>query len=526
MAPSETSGFAEDDKPLSYHGATTNAPASASASASERMIATETVINVDEAIESIGFGKFQRRVLWAAGLCFTADATEVMLLSFLSLTLQSEWGLTARQTANMTACVFAGSLAGTLILGYLGDHLGRRPVFLLSSAIISLFGVFTAFATGYASLLSIRFMVGFGVGGLTVPFDIFAEFLPTSHRGKHLLVIEYFWTAGSLMTPLFAYLALDTSWRIFVILCAMPCILSGFLGVCLVPESPRWLISVGQDDQAMAVIRNAARVNGVDPDVVFHSDVKLKDEHVEESGFCDLLSRKWRKITILLWFTWVGYAIGYYGTILTVTRVFDADDVEGAETQGGTPDFDYQAIFISASAEILGLFVVIQTVDSFGRIPTQAMSYVGGGIFLFSLSMFAETADRHVLTGLAFCARAFEMAGSCVTWVSTAEILTTEIRTTGHSAANAMGRTGAFMTPYLVGTNNPIKFVGCVMLAIHLITAVSAYHLPESKGRDLGHTSLEDNEANGEEGKDGSEMTFRYDNDAEARRPASPGPIV
>jgi MFS family permease len=170
-------------------------------------------------------------------------------------------------------------------------------------------------ATGYASLLGIRFMVGFGVGGLTVPFDIFAEFLPTSHRGKHLLVIEYFWTAGSLITPLFAYLTLETSWRLFVILCAVPCIISGFLGACLVPESPRWLISVGRDDQALAVIKNAAAVNGKNLDLTYHRHVKLKDEHVEESGFRDLLSRRWRRITLFLWFTWIGYAIGYYGTV-------------------------------------------------------------------------------------------------------------------------------------------------------------------------------------------------------------------
>ena len=53
----------------------------------------------------------------------------------------------------MTACVFAGSLVGTLTLGYLGDHVGRRPAFLLSTAIISLFGVFTAFATGVSGEL-------------------------------------------------------------------------------------------------------------------------------------------------------------------------------------------------------------------------------------------------------------------------------------------------------------------------------------------------------------------------------------
>mmetsp|Transcript_24391 Transcript_24391/g.44054 ORF Transcript_24391/g.44054 Transcript_24391/m.44054 type:complete len:518 (-) Transcript_24391:34-1587(-) len=511
MAPSETSNIVDDDKAALYQG---------ESNASERILPAETIIKVDDAIESIGFGKFQRRVLWAAGLCFTADATEIMLLSFLSLTLQSEWGLTPRQTANVTACVFAGSLIGTLTLGYLGDHLGRRPIFLLSSAIIALFGVFTAFATGYASLLGIRFMVGFGVGGLTVPFDIFAEFLPTSHRGKHLLVIEYFWTAGSLMTPLFAYFALETSWRLFIILCALPCIISGFLGVCLVPESPRWLISVGEGGRALSIIRNAAAVNGVDPDIIFHSNVRLKDEEVKESGFRDLLNRKWRKVTLLLWLTWMGYAIGYYGTVLAVTRIFDADADEGADAQDGTPTFDYQAIFISASAEILGLFVVIQTVDSVGRIPTQAMSYIFGGIFLFSLAMSAGTASNNLLTVLAFCARAFEMMGSCVTWVSTAEILPTEIRSTGHSAANAMGRTGAFMSPYLVGTNVPIKFVGAAMLAIHLLTACCAWHLPESKGKDLGHVTDED-EVDSVGEKDGSEMTFPYDSNDTVALPSS-----
>mmetsp|Transcript_9188 Transcript_9188/g.19611 ORF Transcript_9188/g.19611 Transcript_9188/m.19611 type:complete len:522 (+) Transcript_9188:142-1707(+) len=509
MPPTEKSNIAEgayhpdadaDDtsKPPSYHGEPT-------------VTVEDKFIKIDDAIESIGMGGFQRRVLIAAGLCFTADATEIMLLSFLSLTLQSEWDLTARQTANMTACVFAGSLVGTLTLGYLGDHYGRRPAFLMSCAIISIFGVLTAFATGYESLLGIRFMVGFGVGGLTVPFDIFAEFLPTTHRGKHLLVIEYFWTMGSLMTPLFAYLTLETSWRFFVILCAVPCIISGIMGICLVPESPRWLISVGRDEQALKVVRSAATANGLNPDELFPANVKLKDEHVEESGFRDLLSRKWRKVTLFLWFTWLGYAIGYYGTILAVTRVFDP---EAGENIGGTPGFDYKAIFISASAEIVGLVVVIQTVDSIGRIPSQVTAYICGGIFVFSLSMVANTANTTVLTILAFCARAFEMMGSCVTWVSTAEILSTEIRTTGHSAANAMGRTGAFISPYLIGTNNPIKSVGSIMLVIQIFTAFCACHLPESKGREIGHTDeIDDAEdiADDSAETDGNEMTIRYD---------------
>ena len=97
-----------------------------------------------------------------------------------------------------------------------------------------------------------------------------------------------------------------------------------------------------------------------------------------------------------------------------------------------------------------------------------------------------------------------EMMGSCVTWMSK-KILTTEIR---YNVAR--GRMGAFCSPYLIGTDNPIKSVGVTMLVIHVITALTAWNLPESKGKDLGHTSLED-VANDEIDDSGNEMAFRYD---------------
>ena len=57
----EMSAMQDEDKPPSYHGETITTGNNASS-------VDEKIITVDEAIESIGFGKFQRRVLWAAGL--------------------------------------------------------------------------------------------------------------------------------------------------------------------------------------------------------------------------------------------------------------------------------------------------------------------------------------------------------------------------------------------------------------------------------------------------------------------------
>ena len=61
------------------------------------------------------------------------------------------------------------------------------------------------------------------------------------------------------------------------------------------------------------------------------------------------------------------------------------------------------------------------------------------------------------------------------------------------------------------------------MLAIQIVTAWAAYNLPESKGRDLGHTSLEDAKVDGEEETEGSEMAFRYGDDATKPATSSTG---
>lgn len=78
---------------------------------------------------------------------------------------------------------------------------------------------------------------------------------------------------------------------------------------------------------------------------------------------------------------------------------------------------------------------------------------------------------------------------ACSTWVSTAEIFTTEIRTTGHSTSNAVARLGGSFSPYLVTASTPTRLIGSVLLAVSLCTAYATWNLPETAGKRLG-TSL------------------------------------
>ena len=218
-------------------------------------------LSIDDAIEQLGVGRFQLLILLASGLCYGSDSMEMILLSFLSVVLKAQWELSDSDTALITSCVFLGATTGTIVSGYLGDHWGRKPVFCLTAFIICFFGFATGLATDLPSLLFCRFMVGFGVGGGTVPFDTLAEFVPKTHRGRDLLMMGYFWTGGTLckpdtslhivfhvvrltdcllllrtpVVPVVAILTLAQSdnqenhhneWRWFVIILAIPCLIA------------------------------------------------------------------------------------------------------------------------------------------------------------------------------------------------------------------------------------------------------------------------------------------------------------
>ena len=85
-------------------------------------------------------------------------------------------------------CFCLGAFLGTLVLGPLGDTLGRKPLFVFSTAVISICGMLTAISTNYIIMMVFQFGVGFGLGGVVIPFDAIAEFIPNEQRGARLPV--------------------------------------------------------------------------------------------------------------------------------------------------------------------------------------------------------------------------------------------------------------------------------------------------------------------------------------------------
>jgi MFS family permease len=196
-----------------------------------------------------------------------------------------------------------------------------------------------------------------------------------------------------------------------------------------------------------------------------------------------------------MWGTWAGFAFLYYGTVMVITEVFAADGreyVDGDDESGYS--FDYSAIFTSATAEIAGTTLILFLIDRVGRIRSQAYSYLTGGIMVCILCLLAssENSNRVLMIIIAFLARMFFMSASCATWVSTAEILTTEVRSTGHAASNAVARLGGALSPILVSGKMSYPATALVLVLVSMGTFACSWHLPETHGKALGASSPQD----------------------------------
>jgi MFS family permease len=161
--------------------------------------------SVDDALLSSGFGRYQILILSYAGVGLIAEAMEMMLLSFVGPSVQLEWKLTSHQESMITSIVFVGMLIGAYTWGVVSDNYGRRRGFLFTAIVTSGAGFLSAFAPNYVSLISLRFLVGIGLGGGPVLASWFLEFVPAPTRGTWMVVFSAFWTVGTIFEASLAW---------------------------------------------------------------------------------------------------------------------------------------------------------------------------------------------------------------------------------------------------------------------------------------------------------------------------------
>jgi len=471
-------------------------------------------IKIDELIEGIPFGRFHYRMMVLSGLATMSDALETNILSFISLCAGADWGLTNTEIAALTSAIFAGEMLGSMFWGPVSDRYGRRFVFIAHVCVMVLFGILSGLSPNYATLITFRMMVGFAIGGCTVPYDLQAELTPSKVRGRVMGVNSIFWTIGALIVSGLAAAVLErddaSTWRILVYLTTIPMVIALVFGIWLLPESPRWLLTKGRREEAEQILKDAAIFNGTP--ITFSFELILEDddstkgvELIEQGKKSDsspappynpqndhgndliselkaILSPNRRHVTLPGWTIWFCFGFAYYGIVLFVARIFQDSDDDG-ELQCS---FDYTSIFINAAMENIGTLVVLTCVDWLGRVNLQTGLYSSAAFGAFWMGMHGKKGfQTGFILFVSSLARASVSGASGVSWIHAPELYETKYRGIGHSTNYFVARVGAMICPFLVDSSADFVAIGTTLSLICIVAAGASRFLPETANKEL-----------------------------------------
>ena len=193
----------------------------------------------------------RRAVLTAAIAALLFDGFELGLMPVASLAVsESLLGdaytkeLGGSWFASFTAALMFGAAVGGIVLGRLGDWVGRAKALGISILFYSLFAGVGAWVETQEQMLVLRFFVGLGVGGVWPnAVALASECWPDKSRPKVAGLLGAALNLGILALSQVARtwpITVD-SWRWIFGLAAVPAVL-GVMVLWLLPESPAWLV--------------------------------------------------------------------------------------------------------------------------------------------------------------------------------------------------------------------------------------------------------------------------------------------
>ncbi|XP_070571836.1 synaptic vesicle 2-related protein-like [Ptychodera flava] len=463
----------------------------------------EDSFTVEDAVEAIGFGKFQIKLSILAGLCWMADAMEMMILSILSPELHCQWKLHTWQEALITTVVFIGMFLSSTMWGTICDKYGRRLGLILCAIWLFYYGILTALSPSLIWMLILRGLVGFGIGGVPQSGHLYSEFLPSSARARCVVFIEVFWAIGACFEVALALVVMPTlGWRWLLIFSALPVLIFA-ISCKWMPESARYHVICGQQEKAFQTLKRIALDNNKPMPL---GKLVVRTVKEKRGKFTDLFTPELRKTSVILMFIWFANAFSYYGLVLMTTELFQSGTTcPGEKIDGGGQGMcytdcrglntkDYIDLLWTSIAEFPGLVVTFIIIEKIGRKKTMAIEFLVFSIFTFLLCICTT---RTVLTIFLFIARAFISGAFQAAYVYTPEVYPTTVRAVGLGSCSGMARVGAIITPFVAQVMLRISEYLAVSIygTVCLVAAVAALMLPiETKGRamqETGHSSTE-----------------------------------
>ncbi|QNK61531.1 sugar porter family MFS transporter [Pedobacter sp. PAMC26386] len=415
--------------------------------------------------------------------------------------VKQQFSLSPAAEGWFVSSALVGCIIGVAFAGELSDRFGRKKMLMLAAILFLFSAIGTAASADYTLLILARMLGGMGVGVASIVAPLYiSEIAPSSIRGRLVTFYQLAITAGILVAYLtnagllnlslthrgqslgsiLDFIVIKEVWRAMLGLGVIPSLLF-LMGLLFVPESPRWLIHQGKEQEGIDILTRISGAASADEAIKL-----IKKTPAKESGsYKELFTKEMRKPLLIglllpLFSQFSGInAIIYYGP-----RILNDAGINISNALLG------QIIF--GLANFLFTLIAVWKVDKMGRRPLYIIGSLGATLSLFFTGWCFYTGATNnialVISIILFLA-CFAFSIGPLKFVIASEIFPTRIR------GRAMGLSIMVMwtadtivgqlTPLLLGSVGAATtfwfFASCCLVSFLVVFKM----VPETKGKSL-----------------------------------------
>ena len=413
-------------------------------------------------LDRLPWSRWHWMIVIGLGTVWILDGLEVTIVGSIAGRLtedSSGIALSESQIGQAAAFYVAGACLGALFFGRLTDKFGRKKLFMITLMVYLAATVATAFANSFLFFAICRFFTGAGIGGEYAAINsAIDELIPARVRGTVDLIINGSFWFGAVLGGALALALLDTDlfapefgWRLAFGFGAV-------LGLAVllvrrnVPESARWLIMHGREEEAEAIVRNVEeqvrQSTGQDLPPLEGKPIKIKTQGtISFTRVAKTMFGQYRKRAVVGFGLFIGQAFLYNAIFFTyalvLTTFYDVKD-------STVPIY----IIPFAIGNLMGPLLLGRLFDTIGRKPMIAGCYILSGLgLLVTAYLFKQGVLTATTQTIAWCIIFFfASAGASAAYLTVSEIFPMETRAMAIAFFFAIGTAiGGIVGPLLFG---------------------------------------------------------------------------
>ena len=415
---------------------------------------------------------------------------------------QRYFGLTTEsQIGWANSCALIGCLAGALVAGVMSDKFGRKRLLIIAALIFAVTSLGNALAGNFAIFIAWRIFGGVAIGLASSLSPMYiAEIAPAQIRGKLVAINQLTVVIGILLAQYINWFLVrdlpagatdefirnswfgQQGWRWMFGLTAAPAMLF-FIGMFLVPESPRWLAKNGEMELARGILKKVGGDNYADA-ASAEIQSTLATEEIQRVRFADLLEPKMRKVIVL------GIVLAVFQQWCGINVIFNyAEEIFHAA--GYDISTVLKNIAWTGSVNLVFTLMALGVVDRGGRRPLMLFGSAALTIIYAAMGFCYYTGVKGLPMLLLVLAAigCYAISLAPVTWVVISEIFPNRIRGAAMAVAVSSLWIACFLLTFTfpmlnakLGSARTFWLYGGICLAGFVFIK---FKLPETKGKTL-----------------------------------------